>query len=211
MAITSLVLACLGFFTCGITSLFGLVFGIIAMVKVKGSGGTLKGDGMALSGIIVSAAFLLMIPIFAALLLPVLAAAKDRAQEINCISNEHQLVIATMIYTDNHAGHLPPAATWCDAIQSFVTTNAFRCAAAKTSHECDYAFNANLSGLDSSKISPQTVMIFESDAGWNASGGPELLASPARHRHGHDTTVAFADGSVREISQSELGTLRWNP
>jgi hypothetical protein len=211
MAITSLVLGCLGLFTCGLAALFGLIFGILALVKVKGSGGTLKGGGIALAGIIVSAAFLLMLPIFAALALPALSAAKSRAQEINCISNEKQLALAVRIYEGNNSGHLPPAATWCDAIKSSVTRNVFKSPAANAGRECDFAFNANLDGMDSSKVSPDTVMIFESDTGWNASGGPELMASPARYRRGRETIVAFADGSVQEISISQLGTLRWNP
>ncbi len=48
MAISSLVLGILGMFTCGITALIGLILGIIAMVKVKNSGGKLGGDGIAL-------------------------------------------------------------------------------------------------------------------------------------------------------------------
>jgi len=53
------------------------------------------------------------------------------------------------------------------------------------------------------------VMIFESDAGWNTSGGRELMVS--RHMGGRVCVVAFADGSVQEIRQSQLNTLRWNP
>src|SRR5579859_2376560 len=91
MAVTSLVLGILGLFTCGFTALFGLIFGIIALVNVRGSRDTLKGGGIALAGTIVSAVFLLAIPVFAAMLLPALASAKARAQTINCVSNEKQL------------------------------------------------------------------------------------------------------------------------
>ena len=66
-------------FTCGITALAGLICGIVAMVKVKNSGGKLGGGGLALAGTIVSGIFLLMIPIFAAMLLPALASAKQKA------------------------------------------------------------------------------------------------------------------------------------
>lgn len=38
LAITSLVLGILGLFTCGITALFGLILGIMAMVKAKSPG-----------------------------------------------------------------------------------------------------------------------------------------------------------------------------
>ncbi len=210
LAITSLVLGILGLFTCGTTALVGLILGIIALVKVSNSGGALRGKGIALAGVIVSGIFLVMIPFFAALTLPALTAAKSKAMEINCVNNEKQLAIATRMYSADNANHLPPAATWCDAIQKFAgQEKVFKCPAANASDRCDYAFNAKLDGVDENTLNPQTVMIFESDAGWNAHGGPESLAS-GRHPK-HTTIVAFADGHVEMVPESRLGTLRWDP
>jgi len=76
------VLGVLGLFTCGGTALFGLILGIIAMVKVGNSRSELRGKGLALAGVIVSGVFLLMVPIFAALLLPALAGAHNEARLI---------------------------------------------------------------------------------------------------------------------------------
>ncbi len=99
-----------------------------------------------------------MIPIFAAMLLPALAAAKQKAQEINCVNNEKQLALAMRIYSGDNANHFPPAATWCDAIQrTSGSEKFFKCPAANSASRCDYAFNAKLDGLDESKINPQTV------------------------------------------------------
>jgi hypothetical protein len=211
MAVVALVLGIFGLFTCGTTALFGLIFGIIALVKVKNSGGTLKGDGLAIAGIAVSACFLILIPVFAAMLLPALASAKSRAQTINCVSNEKQLALAIRIYCGDNTNHFPPAATWCDAIQSKVTANVFRCPAADSASRCGYAFNAALDGLDEDKVDPNTVMLFESDAGWDANGSSNLMLTRARHQHGRIFVVAFADGSVQELRQSQLSGLRWNP
>jgi prepilin-type processing-associated H-X9-DG protein len=57
------------------------------------------------------------------------------------------------------------------------------------------------------------VVIFESDAGWNAHGGPELLPSSARHSPRSKTSyvVAFADGHVEVVPANRLDSLRWNP
>src|SRR5208282_3578189 len=79
LAVTSLVLGLLGLFSCGITALFGLILGIMALVKAKGGRGTSGGNGIALAGVIVSAIFVIMIPMFAAMVLPALAAAKQKA------------------------------------------------------------------------------------------------------------------------------------
>ena len=210
LAVTSLVLGVLGLFTCGITALFGLVLGIIAMVKVSNSRGALRGGGIALAGIIVSGIFLLMIPIYAAMLLPALSAAKQRAQTIVCVSNEKQLALAIRMYSADNTNHVPPAVQWCDGIKRYVTTETlFKCPAANSSSRCDYAFNARLGGLNETNISPNTVMIFESDGDWNANGGPERMIG--KPRHAHIFVVAFADGSVQQVHESQLGTLRWDP
>jgi len=210
LAVTSLVLGILGVFTCGLTALFGLILGIIAMVRVKNSGGKLSGNGLALAGIIVSAIFLFMIPIFAAMLLPALAAAKQKAQTINCVNNEKQLALAVRIYSGDNGNHFPPAATWCDAINSAVgSSKVFQCPATTSGGRCDYAYNVKLDGLEESQVNPNTVMIFEADGGWNANGGPELM--PGRARHSRVFVVTFADGSVHQLRENELSTLRWDP
>jgi prepilin-type processing-associated H-X9-DG protein len=214
LAITSLILGILGLFTCGATALIGLILGIIAMTKVKSSGGKLGGNGIALAGIIVSAIFLFMIPIFAALLLPALAAAKQKAQQTNCMNNEKQLALAVKIYASDNTNCYPPAATWCDAIHTLIgSEKAMQCPAANPPSRCDYAYNARLDGLDESKVNPITVMFFESDAGWNAHGGPELVSINPRHGRGTKKSyvVAFADGHVEVVPAARLNSLRWDP
>lgn len=213
LAITSLVLGILALFSCGATALFGLIFGIIGLIAVKRSGGALKGEGIALAGIIVSAIFLFMIPIFAAMLLPALAVAKQRAQTINCVSNEKVLAMAVLTYADHHTNQFPAAATWCDAIKVYTSGSerVFKCPAVTGPSRCDYGFNAALDGMDESKVNPQTVMLFESDGGWNANGGSESMVTPARHENGRVCVVAYADGSVQEIRESQINNLRWNP
>ena len=210
VAITSLVLGILGVFTCGITALIGLIFGIIAMVKVKNSGGKLGGGGIALAGVIVSGIFLVMIPLSAALMLPALAQAKQKAQAIQCANNLKQLALAVRIYSGDNKDQLPPAATWCDAIRSDVGSDKpFQCPAGKPNMRCNYAFNTKLGDMDDGKVNPNTVMIFESDSGWNANGGPELMINKPRHTRVY--LVAFADGSVQQLRESQLNTLRWDP
>ena len=117
MAVLSLVLGILG-----CTALFGLILGIIAMVRVSNSKGALRGKGIALAGVIVSGVFLILVPILIlpAMLLPALAAAKGKAQAIVCMNNEKQLALAVRVYSGNNTNQFPSAATWCDAIKASV-------------------------------------------------------------------------------------------
>jgi hypothetical protein len=182
----------------------------VAMNRVKKSNGTLDGFGIALAGTIVSAVFLLMVPVSAAMLLPALAKAKQRAQTIACINNMKQLALAVRIYSGENGDHFPPAKTWCDSIKQYAGSDRiFKCPAASQSDRCDYAFNSRLDGMEEKNIDPNTVLFFETEDGWNASGGPEMMLP--RSRHGRIYVVAFADGSVQSVTADRLAGLRWNP
>jgi prepilin-type processing-associated H-X9-DG protein len=51
-------------------------------------------------------------------------------------------------------------------------------------------------------------MLFESDTGWNAVGGSEMMAT---HRHYSGLNITLVDGSVEYVEYKDLGKLRWNP
>jgi hypothetical protein len=105
MAIASLVLGLLTFPTCGIGGIIGLIFGIVALIKISNSEGRLRGKGMAVAGVAVSGLFLLMSP---AMLLPALAKAKARAQGVNCTQNLKQIGLAARMWANDHNEMLPP-------------------------------------------------------------------------------------------------------
>jgi len=211
LAVASLVLGILGLFTCGVTALVGFILGIVSLVKVKKSNGALGGQGLALAGTIVSAIFVFMIPLLAAMMLPALAKAKQRAMTINCVNNMKQLALAARIYSGDHNGHYPSATNWCDALKTGVgSEKVFQCPAAENQNErCHYAYNSHLDGMEEKSINPSTVLFFEAQGGWNVSGGSELMLPASRH--GRTFVVAFADGSVRQMTSEQLGGLRWNP
>ena len=181
MAIASLVLGVVGL--CGITALAGLILGIISLGKVNRSGGRLRGRGLAIAGICVSSVMLLLsIPFMAGLTLPAIARAKHRAEILTrpmgrervqvmvCASNLRVLAGGVMVYAQDHTNQLPPAVTWCDAIQGIVPSpKAFQCVS-EPGRRCAFAFNAKLNGKKDNEIDPQTVMLFESDLGWNGHG-----------------------------------------
>ena len=82
------------------------------------------------------------------------------------------------------------------------------CPVSPKSERCSYALNGQLVGVkDWSKVSPDTVLLFDSDVGWNAVGGPEIAAV----RHYKGLNIARVDGSADQIQLENFSKLRWNP
>ena len=212
LAISSLVLGILGLFSCGATAVIGLIFGIISFSKIKKSQGRLSGSGLAIAGIVVSAIFILMLPVFAALLLPALSKAKAKAQTIQCVNNAKQIAMGVIMYANANTNTCPAAASWCDDVLAEVgAEKIFQCSAGNKVGRSHYAYNTSLDCYDISEVKDPTttVLIFESTGGWNLSGGRELLLQNSRHNR--KIVVGFVDGHVEMINESDLSRLDWEP
>jgi hypothetical protein len=211
MAIASLVLGVLGMFTAGVTALFGLVFGIIALIKISRNQSRLSGLGLAIAGTCVSGFMVLMLPVMAAMLLPALARAKQRAQSINCMNNVKQINLALIMYANDHKDTFPPADQWCDLIKPYTggSTGMLHCPA-EPPGKCSYSLNSDLANKKPSGLgqSPAvTVLVFSSADGWNTAGGPGAVVS-----HNHDTRyviIGFADGHTERVSKERVPSLGW--
>jgi hypothetical protein len=212
LAVWSLVLGILGLLCGFLAAIPGLILGIIALNRIGKSNGQLGGYGLALAGTIMSAVFGLLFgtAVMAAMLLPALAQAKAKAQSINCVNNLKQLAVGVRLYASDNKDQFPPAGTWCDALlQSFGTEKVSQCPAGDIGKRCHYAFNAKLSGMEQDRIDPNTVVLFETEGGWNLSGGPELMLQKPRHARRY--VVVLADGSVQQMTEARLKDLRWDP
>ncbi len=101
----------------------------------------------------------------------------------------------------------PGSAIWCASLYHYKTYSLqgdiFICPSAKKG-ACHYAMNPNCKPDSTSDM----VLLFETKAGWNQHGGPELFTFD-----NHDPTggcVLFNDGSVKFIrTKGELNNLRW--
>jgi hypothetical protein len=142
------------------------------------------------------------------------SAAQGMADQINCIDHMKELGLAIRIYSQDNGDILPPA-RWCDAIvtnsikslgTNYNIPKSLHCPTTPKQQACGYAMNLYLVGKNYDQFPNDTVMLFESDAGWNAVGGPEIAA-----RHHFCMNVVFVDGSADEIPFEKFGNLRWNP
>jgi prepilin-type processing-associated H-X9-DG protein len=132
--------------------------------------------------------------ILGAILFPVFARARETARKAVCLSNVKNIALAFDMYLEDNDDRFPAADAWCDALEAYLpNTEVYRCASVMD-QPCGYAYNAALSHVQG--IAPEhasaTVLIFESDRGWNAAGGPELLSAEPRHLGGDN--FGYADG-----------------
>lgn len=126
LAITSLVLGLLSL-ACGgpIFGIPGLICGLVALSKAnKGEAG---GQGLAIAGTITSALGTLTIVIIAAMLLPVLSKAREKARRANCSGNLKQLGIACLMYSGDYSGHFPVTFDTLDTAGYMHGGNVYRC------------------------------------------------------------------------------------
>ena len=134
------------------------------------------------SGDAMGAARLVMVGgvgIAASMLLPALAKAKVKANAMKSSNNAKQLGLGLIVHTQDNDGRLPTADKWCDAILRDVGTPVFVSPQDPASSlpikvgqkVSSYAFNTALSGKNLNEVNPGTVIVFETDLGWNGSGG----------------------------------------
>jgi prepilin-type processing-associated H-X9-DG protein len=184
----------------------------MALTRIRRSNGTVGGGRVAWAGTVVSALLLLLMPFL--VLVGGSSAARGRAnvQVTVCTAHLGQLAAGIRAYATENDDRLPKGADWCEAIQGHMRgAQAFRCPACPPGERCAYAFNAALSGVARATVAApaETVLLFESAGGWNASGGLELVL--ARPRHPGGVGVAFADGHAEMVSPARLPSLRWTP
>ncbi len=161
----------------------------------------------------------------------VLLAAHAKANDINCVENLKTLGVALREYVADRDERYPGTGQWCDDLLRWVADNrarrfaraddegsqylmtnlapaVFHCPASRKKLACGYALNQGLAGWREREVPTDTVMLFESNLGWNATGGLEIAAM---HHGKAFIHVVLADGLVQTVRFDELRQLRWNP
>jgi hypothetical protein len=105
-AITSLVLGIVSFALClgALTGIPAVIFGHIAHSRARKNPSAYGGAGVAIAGFVMGyVSIVLTLFLLPAMLLPALAKAKTRAQEINCVSNMKQIGLSFRVWAlDNN-------------------------------------------------------------------------------------------------------------
>jgi len=122
------------------------------------------------------------------------------------------------MYSEDFDGQYPDANSWCDILieydETFKEWHLLQCPkvpCAWTYGECTYAINPNAEPNSPGDV----VLMFETEVGWNKSGGKEIAAL----RYHRDTggllsregcNVLFNDGTVKFIEAKKIDDLNWN-
>jgi hypothetical protein len=213
LAIASLILGIFGFCTFGLAGIVGSILGIVGLIAISKSAGQLKGSGLAIAGIIVSAVslFTLFIVLLMAILMPALAQARDQGKTAVSLNNVRQLCLATIFYCDENEERFPTCDNWPDALKPYyrdpkILTSPHVPGAARS-----YAMNAKLNGRRKTDISKpvRTVLLFEARSGSPPAGGRELLPDRPRAQRGY--IIGFVDSHVECVRPERLDELIWEP
>jgi len=209
LAIASLVLGIVGPCTVGLGSIIGLILGIVGLVKIGKSAGAKGGRGLAIAGIVVSAAGLLVLPLLAGILLPAVFGALDTAKSAQSANNVHQLCTAAHKYAASHHQQLPPADSWPQVFKEEAGLSAdVMTDPGDQQGGRAYAMNAALDGKGVAQ-NGRTVLFFECRPGAPPAGGPDLL--PDKPRHARRYVFGFLDGHVESVPPEEVRQLIWQP
>jgi len=208
LAVAALILGILAFFTCGLTIIPALICGIIALVKISGSRGSLKGTAMAVTGIVLPVVVIPFMALLMAIFMPALAQVRHLAQRTLCSTNLSAIGIAMAVYANDNDGMYPAPEKWCDLLieEADVMEKSFVCPAAEGG-PCDYAMNVSAARLGT-KAPSDMVLVFESQPGWNQAGGIELVTTQNHRDEG--CNILFVDGRVEFVKPEDISKLRWN-
>jgi hypothetical protein len=143
----------------------------------------------------------------AAVALPAVQGARQKAREAQSANNLKHLAVAIHEFHEDN-DHLPDAAKWSDALLPYVDNEKQVFISSADPDGSTYAFNKNLSGmkLDDLQAVARTVVFFESDLGWNGAGGIDDAIAL-----GDGFLIGFADGHVERVSGEDLDKLNWTP
>ena len=210
MARLSLLLGLLGFVTLGLTSLAGVILGIVAIIRIDRSGGRLRGHRRAVAGVIVSVIVTVMA---AGIFLPGFFDVGPTLQRNYWTVTRASVINSAMrSYSEEHGGALPPADDWIEALQAHhANLDRYLAAEGHTHRGRRFAMNTHLDGVRvGDLIEPfATVLLFEVEPGSPLAGGPELLPAAPPYEEGY--VVLFADGEVKNVPRGRIQLLRWKP
>ncbi len=190
-----------------------VLIGISALVSIRYRRPRLRGKMLAIAGIAISIASIAFYLFYANHLNRLIY--KPMSEVKACKSNMSELHASLESYAENHNGLLPAGPNWCDELleDNDELAAIFVCQYSDGKPgQSSYALNKNVAGQKLSDLPRDTVLLFETTAGWNQVGGPELITTDNHSLiTGDHCNVIFARGGTQHVPSDKIHELRWTP
>jgi hypothetical protein len=189
----------LGYYIWLSLAIVGLVLGVAALWQINHSKKRIEGKLSATFGIIIAIIFLYL----------AMQPVKQIPPLLICGTNLSSLAKAMLIYAGEFNGKYPTADKWSEVLlerNKEIKEKVFVCPGASklgNKERCHYAMNPNCEPNSPA----DTVLLFETDGGWNVYGGPELLS--IKNHNDIGCSILFNDGSVEFVRKDKLQDLKW--
>jgi prepilin-type processing-associated H-X9-DG protein len=140
----------------------------------------------------------------AAMVFPVFAKSRESARKAICLSNMKNLALAMQMWLADHDDRFPTTERWVDELMPYLRNEeVLKCPADESGARSSYALNRAVIGKRLTDVEdPSALVVFYETAnpGENPVGGPEDVASPARHLGGN--SFGYADGHARWVPEA---------
>lgn len=190
-----------------------VLIGISALVLIRYKRPRLRGKMLAIAGIAISIASIAFHLFYVNQLNRLIY--KPMEETRACQSNMSRLYTSLKGYALNHDGLLPAGPNWCDELlqENNELAAIFVCQYSDGKPgQSSYALNKNVAGKKLSDLARDTVLFFETNAGWNQVGGPELVTTDNHSLiTGGHCNVIFARGGTQHFPSDKIHELRWTP
>jgi predicted Zn finger-like uncharacterized protein/prepilin-type processing-associated H-X9-DG protein len=181
LATAGLVCGIVGLFTCGLLSIPGVICSILGLKRANAQQG--QGRGLAIGGLCVSCAALLVVPLILSILLPLLGKARETANRARCASHLQQIGAASLMYCSANRGQFAPDIPTLMSAQG-LAGNVLTCPSADSSLE------KNIGGA-------RCIYIYVGRGLTSSSPMDAVLAyEPLEAHAGDGMNVLWADGHV---------------
>ncbi len=193
LAIASLVLS----LTC-VFAIVALPMAIAAQIQISRRKYELTGSGLAIAAMCISGVCLfLLLPFLAAMMLPVFFRGNAAAQKATCLANTKNISLALQMYATDYGVFPGNAQQWQDSLQGYIKNEKIYTCPTRPKERSGFAYMSDLAGRDPNQLAdPATqIAVFESDQGWDAAGGLNLMPTQARHMGGDN--FGYADGHAK--------------
>jgi hypothetical protein len=187
LAIASLVMGILSLVSCTIfTGIPAIITGHIAHKRSRKAPQEFGGGGLAIAGFVMGYLSLALIPILAGLMLPALAHAKAKAQQITCVNNMKQIGLAARIWATDHDDKFPP--DFASMSNELTTPKILICP----------GDSSKTTAMNWQGFGPENVSYEYLEPGFDEKGAAPQTVVFQCPIHGN---VALADGSVQQGGQ----------